>query len=274
MSLAWCYSLVMYRRSKIEPVNVFRQPVGQHEQLMDAAVAAIKRKYPNEHNRYLIHFRYLKLGLLVDYYAMDGRFYSRLMGLIDVPELLPHEESSSAMVSEQIQKAFELMIPDTILKETDLDGMYGRVTDERTGLDIHLFEGRVHDVSAVVILLDTIKEEIHADNERGVVGYFQERYQVSVYEEVEGVVPHFHIADETFRTCLKLESAEYFHHTGDEDKLSTEMKTALVVWLQQLYDQTDALTNWQVIRIAWKSYNYDGQQVAKNIEAPDYMQLT
>ena len=156
----------------MKQVNVFRKPDKLHDQLLDAAVDAIERKHPNEHNRYLIHFRSQKLGLLVDYYAMDGRFYSRPMGVIDVPELLPHEEGSNAMVSEQIQKAFELMIPDSVLKKTAEYGTYGRVTDQRTGLDIHLFEGRVHDVSAVLILLDTIKEDVPYVSATGVSRIF------------------------------------------------------------------------------------------------------
>ena len=71
-----------YLEFDMEPVNVFRKPEAQHEQFLAAAVAAIQRTYPNEQNRYLIHFRFQKLGLLVDYYTMDGRFYSRPMGVI------------------------------------------------------------------------------------------------------------------------------------------------------------------------------------------------
>ena len=89
----------------MEPVNVFRKPENLHELYLDTAIEAIQSEYPDQHNRYLIHFRQSEvhdLGLLVDYYSMDGK-------------------------------------------------MYGRVTDEMTGLDIHLFEGRVHDISAVVV---------------------------------------------------------------------------------------------------------------------------
>ncbi|AFG37204.1 hypothetical protein [Spirochaeta africana] len=138
----------------MESVNVFRKPKKYHEKFLDAALEAIQEKRPDEINRYLVHFRQAEdndLGLLVDYYAMDGKMYGRLFGVIDIPHIDHGQAKTEGMIDAPIRNAFELKIPKKILKETDQDGMYGRVTDEMTGLDIHLYEGRVHDLSAVVI---------------------------------------------------------------------------------------------------------------------------
>ncbi|AFG37430.1 hypothetical protein [Spirochaeta africana] len=138
----------------MDKVNVFRKPKKYHEKFLDAALEAIQEKYPEEINRYLVHFRQAEdndLGLLVDYYSMDGKMYGRLCGVIDIPHIDHSQQEPEGMIDQQIRNAFELKIPDRVLKETDRDGMYGRVTDEMTGLDIHLYEGKVHDLSAVVI---------------------------------------------------------------------------------------------------------------------------
>ena len=62
------------------------------------------------------------------------------------------------------------------------------------------------------------------------VGYV-DSFEVYVNTDDLGSIPHFHFRNskecDKFHTCIKIESPEYFHHTGKEGILNSSMKKSL-----------------------------------------------
>ena len=57
------------------------------------------------------------------------------------------------------------------------------------------------------------------------VGDMDSKLAIYIRSNDPGNIPHFHIVDQVtmgdkFHTCIKIETAEYFHHTGKEDILN------------------------------------------------------
>ena len=101
-------------------------------------------------------------------------------------------------------------------------------------------------------------------------------------------IPHFHVVDkqtlgEHFHTCIKIESPEYyhytieqyeyFHHNGQEGKLSDEQCTMLISALNQVVEhQFDKWSNWKYLLHAW-NINNPNHEVDIHTPMPDYKKL-
>lgn len=110
------------------------------------------------------------------------------------------------------------------------------------------------------------------------VGFINDEYEVYIHTDDPGNVPHFHIWDaETrghkFHTCIRIESPEYFHHTGKEDYLNSSMRKELIKFLKskptklKRYD-----TNWEVVVDMWNANN-SKMNIPEDIPMPYYMKL-
>ena len=89
-----------------------------------------------------------------------------------------------------------------------------------------------------------------------------------------GNIPHFHIMDRStlgskFHTCIKIETPEYFHHTGKEDILNSKQRKSLVEFLKSSHRKG---TKWEMLVDLW-NINNSTMIVDDNIDMPDYTKL-
>ena len=89
-----------------------------------------------------------------------------------------------------------------------------------------------------------------------------------------GNIPHFHIIDRStlgskFHTCIKIETPEYFHHTGKEDILNSKQRKSLVEFLKSSHRKG---TKWEMLVDLW-NINNSTIIVDDNIDMPDYTKL-
>ena len=88
-------------------------------------------------------------------------------------------------------------------------------------------------------------------------------------------IPHFHIVDKTtlgnkFHTCIKIETSEYFHHTGKEDVLNSKERKQLLDFLN--YSNELGVSNWRYLLLSWNTNN-STKKVNMNIQMPDYTNI-
>ena len=126
-------------------------------------------------------------------------------------------------------------------------------------------------------LKDHISFSLHNDsviNEMAQIGTFS-KYTIIVWTNDPGNTPRFHIVDsstrgEKFHTCLKIESPEYFHHSGKEDVLNNKERKELLKFLNSKDKWGEQ--NWVVLLKEWdrnnSNYSIDINQVI-----PDYLKL-
>ena len=112
-------------------------------------------------------------------------------------------------------------------------------------------------------------------NEMARIGKFDD-LEVYVRTNDGGNIPHMHIWDSTtrgsrFHTCIRLDKAEYFHHTGKEDKLNSRQRKDLVNLLQAPYRRFN-ITNWERLLIEWNDNNSD-IIIDENSPMPNYLEL-
>ena len=96
----------------------------------------------------------------------------------------------------------------------------------------------------------------------------------------EGYIPHFHIWDnntkgDEFHSCIRLDTCDYFSHTGKEDKLNAKLKKALVKFLTSkpnISKRVNFNSYWEVIIFLWNISN-PGKEVDENLEMPNYLNL-
>ena len=90
-----------------------------------------------------------------------------------------------------------------------------------------------------------------------------------------GNIPHFHIVDKStlgnkFHTCIKIETSEYFHHTGKEDVLNSKQRKQLVDFLNNSNEL--GVSNWKYLLLSWNTNN-STKKVNINIQMPDYTNI-
>ena len=60
------------------------------------------------------------------------------------------------------------------------------------------------------------------------IGFTDDMYEIYINTDDPGNIPHFHYRKANkwseFHTCIKIASAEYFHHTGKEDVLNSKQR--------------------------------------------------
>lgn len=110
------------------------------------------------------------------------------------------------------------------------------------------------------------------------VGDLTNKLEVYVRSHEGGNKPHFHIWDKAtqgddFHTCIEILHPKYFHHTGKEDTLNSQMKKELLKFLNakpkklRRYD-----TNWEVLIDMWNNGD-SNMEVPEDTSIPDYMEL-
>ena len=119
-----------------------------------------------------------------------------------------------------------------------------------------------------------INEEVLLEMAR--VGYLNDKYEIVIWTDDPGNIPHMHIWDRTtrgekFHCCVCLNKAEYFSHTGKEDKLNTKLKKSLVEFLQLPFRKT-GMSNWQQVVLLW-NMNNSSTEIDDDAEMPDYTKL-
>lgn len=113
----------------------------------------------------------------------------------------------------------------------------------------------------------------------------EEMARVGSYDEVEvvvftndpGNIPHFHIRDistrgKKFHSCIRLDKAEYFYHTGKEDTLNSSDRKDLVKFLssKSKSKRFSEFTNWQVLLTMW-NMNNSSVEIDEDAEMPNYI---
>lgn len=93
----------------------------------------------------------------------------------------------------------------------------------------------------------------------------------------EGFIPHFHIWDsnsngQNFHTCIRLDKAEYFHHTGKESILNASLRKDLCETLKEKPKDARFDSYWDILVFQWNISN-PGKEIAITLTMPDYTQL-
>lgn len=127
-------------------------------------------------------------------------------------------------------------------------------------------------------LQETINFSLEKDNnmllEMAQIGTFG-KYTIIVWTNDPGNIPHFHVVDSatrgnSFNTCIKIESAEYFHHEGKEDTLNTKERKELLKFLNSKDKWGEQ--NWVVLLKEWERNN-SKTSIDINLPIPDYTKL-
>ena len=103
------------------------------------------------------------------------------------------------------------------------------------------------------------------------IGNINKTLVIYVRSNDPGNIPHFHIVDKTtlgnkFHTCIKIETSEYFHHTGKEDVLNSKERKQLLDFLN--YSNELGVSNWRYLLLSWNTNN-STKKVNMNIQLPD-----
>lgn len=109
------------------------------------------------------------------------------------------------------------------------------------------------------------------------VGFIADEYEVYIHTDDPGNIPHFNIWDaetrgQKFHTCIRIESPEYFHHTGKEDYLNSSMRKELVRFLKSKSKNKRFSSNWEYLVSMWNDNN-SKMNVPEDIPMPDYTKL-
>ena len=115
----------------------------------------------------------------------------------------------------------------------------------------------------------------HSINEIAQIGIMDNKFVIVVWTNDPGNIPHFHIIDKAtrgseFHTCVKIESPEYFEHTGKEDKLNSKQRKALI----DFFNSADKWgeNNWIVLLKEWERNN-SNYEIGLDVKMPDYTKL-
>ncbi len=138
----------------MDQFNVFSRPHESDLRLVPAAVAAIQQQYPDEPTQFLVHFRRQERGLLINVLIADDQFQTSCLGVIEIRSLSGNNRPEHTLIGREIQNAVEEKIDYEALQVSAGSGTYYRVSDKLTGMDIHLYEGRVYDLNAIIVELE------------------------------------------------------------------------------------------------------------------------
>ena len=108
------------------------------------------------------------------------------------------------------------------------------------------------------------------------VGIMDE-YEIYIHTDDPGNTPHFHIWDystkgDKFHTCIRIDTARYFHHNGKEDILSSKDKKDLIIFLNSKPKNKRYNTYWEYLISMWNDNN-SFVQVDEDQPMPDYRNL-
>jgi hypothetical protein len=93
----------------------------------------------------------------------------------------------------------------------------------------------------------------------------------------EGSVAHFHLLkgnpdSPSWQTCIKIRTAEYFHHTGKEEILNSGERKEMIDFLNKPNRYISSVSNWQYLVAQWSSNN-PRWEIDANTPMPDYLLL-
>lgn len=119
------------------------------------------------------------------------------------------------------------------------------------------------------------EQATHQLLEMAKVGPLNDELVIYIWTNDDGSIPHFHIVDKStmgneFHTCVKIEKAEYFHHTGKEDVLNSKQKKRLM----EFFSKSDKWGDnyWDIVLQEWNR-NSSKVEVDRNLKTPDYTKL-
>jgi uncharacterized protein (UPF0248 family) len=127
-------------------------------EVIEKAIDQIFYTYDDERTQYVIHSKSTGIGLAIDWrpdkYVNDNTNHCFIITVFD--KALKHykKNPSDVMIITEVKKIFEKRVGKKNLKESNQKGTYYRVKDPETGIDVHLYEGRVYDISAIVIQVE------------------------------------------------------------------------------------------------------------------------
>lgn len=123
--------------------------------------------------------------------------------------------------------------------------------------------------------IKVIKQEKRNLTEMARIGFTDDGFEVYVNTDDGGNIPHFHYRTKStwqFHTCIRLDTAEYFHHDGKEDVLNSNQRKALVKFLNSYDKNEEDKTHWQVLLKEWNRNN-SNINTDINQTMPDYTKL-
>lgn len=108
------------------------------------------------------------------------------------------------------------------------------------------------------------------------IGFTDDMYEIYVNTDDPGNIPHFHYRKanqwDQFHTCIKISSAEYFHHTGKEGVLNAKQRKELQKFLEKPSDDFANMNNFQIVIAMWNSNNSD-RKIPVDTQMPNYLEL-
>lgn len=113
------------------------------------------------------------------------------------------------------------------------------------------------------------------------IGFTDDGYEIFIVTDDYKLsdVPHFHYRKKekgrkmSFHTCIRLDKAEYYHHTWNEDVLNDNQKENLIKFLSSKPKYDDFNTNWELLKFSWNHQNKYQMFLEKELEMPNYNNL-
>ena len=107
------------------------------------------------------------------------------------------------------------------------------------------------------------------------IGDIDNKLMIYVRSNDGGNIPHFHIVDKStlvkqYHTCVMIEVAKYFHHTGKEGVLNSKQRKSLVEFLSKDFDEDT--TNREYLIMTWNANN-SKSKISKKLPMPNYLEL-
>lgn len=125
-----------------------------------------------------------------------------------------------------------------------------------------------------------IINELFRLEEMATIGVVKGNYEIIVFTNDPGKIPHFHYRDSTthgneFHSCIRLDKPEYFTHEGKIDKLNSKQRKELVKFLKDkaMKGKYFSGTNWNYLIAMWNNENNSDVQLDEDIKMPDYSRL-
>lgn len=127
------------------------------------------------------------------------------------------------------------------------------------------------------MIKESFSMEEHRLDEMARVGFVDD-FEVIVYTDDPGNIPHVHIIDtatrgEKFSSCVKLEVAEYFPHGGKyKDKFNAKERKAFDKFMRSKPRNNRYATNYEYACAMWNDNN-SKRNVDETREQLDYTKL-
>lgn len=133
--------------------------------------------------------------------------------------------------------------------------------------------------------VEKVLGEMHSArlDEMARVGFIGGEYEVYVWTDDSGNIPHVHVRDtnsrgENYETCVRLESNEYFLHGHYKDRMNSSMRKAFNAFMNEPCKNQRYQNNYDFAVDMWNSNNSSATVTPQydtegNIVVPDYTSL-